>query len=197
MHCVNTILCLIVDYRNNAATFVLRQLPCPTYREHICTTQIGNRVDRQLHLEEEIMSEILAIRVMEALARRDPAVLQLAQPDATASGGVLPGVIPLSDAMNVMDALWDALSDFNIEIDRVHAADGDVRVEFTWSGTHTTTLHLPIPSMSPIPSTGKLVKVADVFVFRFIDDKIASVWVQSPIKGGIPGMLQQLGVVPA
>ena len=43
----------------------------------------------------------------------------------------------------------------------------------------------------------KVVKVPDVFVFRFVDDKIASVRVESPAKGGVLGMLQQLGVLPA
>lgn len=143
------------------------------------------------------MSEILAIRVMEKLARRDPNVFPLAQPTATASGGVLPGVIPLSEAMRVMDALWSALSDFNIEINRVHDSDGEIRVEFTWCGTQTATLDLPVPGVNPIAPTNKVVKVPDVFVFRFVDDKIASVRVESPAKGGVLGMLQQLGVLPA
>lgn len=142
------------------------------------------------------MSETLAIQTMEALARRDLAfVLQLASADATASGGVLPGTIPLRDAMQVMGALWAALPDFRVEIIKVNTVGDEVAVDFMWGGTHNSALNLP--GAASIPATGKAVWVADRFALRFGEGTLEAVRVESPAAGGIPGMLAQIGAVTA
>ncbi len=143
------------------------------------------------------MSETLAIQVMEALPRRDPAVMNYAQPDATASGGLLPGILPLGAATSVVWAFAEAMSDFRIQIDQIMTVGEAVRVEFTWGGTHDHPLNLPMLGLAPIAPTAKQAWAPEVFVFRFRDGKVSQVRVESPGNGGIPGVLQQLGVTPA
>lgn len=143
------------------------------------------------------MSETHAIHIMEALARRDIAFVQRnAAADATASGGILPGTIPLNAALGVMGALWAAFSNFHLEVTSVRTQDDEVRVEFMWGGIHDHTLNLPVPGLNAIEPTNKSAWVPDVFVYRFVDSKLAAVRVDSPVQGGIPGVLAQLGVVP-
>ncbi len=143
------------------------------------------------------MSETLAIKVMEALPRRDPAVMNYAQPDATASGGLLPGILPLGAATSVVWALAEAMSDFRIQIDKIMTVGDAVRIEFAWGGTHDQTLNLSMLGLAPVTPTGKYAWAQEVFIFRFRDNKVSQVRVESPMDGGIPSVLQQLGVMPA
>lgn len=144
------------------------------------------------------MSETIALLVMEALSRRDPSQIKaLSNDDAIASGGVLPRAIPLGDAVQIMDALWTALSDFHVEITKVETKGAEVTVEFMWGGIHDGTLHLPIPGATPISPTRKTVWVSEVFCFTVENDKINTLHVESPVGGGIPGMMAQLGLVAA
>ncbi|MBL8134547.1 MAG: nuclear transport factor 2 family protein [Anaerolineae bacterium] len=137
------------------------------------------------------MSEMLARKIIEGLARKDSAT-PAATADATASGGMLPGVIPLAGAMQVMQALWAAFDDWGMDIIRTSTRGSEVAVEFMWGGTHTHALNLPgAPS---IPATGKVVWVPDVFIFTIVNERMRSIRVASPLNGGIPGMLAQLGV---
>lgn len=138
------------------------------------------------------MSEMLVRKIMEGLARKDSATPAAAS-DATASGGILPGVIPLAGAMQIMQALWSAFDDWGMDIIRTSARGNEIAVEFMWGGTHTHTLSLPgTPS---IPASGKMVWVPDVFIFTILNDKMRSIRIASPTNGGIPGMLAQLGII--
>ena len=143
------------------------------------------------------MSEALAIQIMEGLARKDADFLtSIATKSAVVSGGIFPASLPLGDAMNVMKALWAALPDFHIEVTAVENRADAVAVTFMWGGTQTGSL--AVPGANPlIPPSGKPVWVADVFVMRFVDDKLVALRINSPDDGGIPAMLAQIGAVAA
>lgn len=118
--------------------------------------------------------------------------LSSATPDATASGGVLPGRIPAATAFKVMAALETAMPDFKIEVQHVVVKDNEAIVHLMWSGTQTAALSLP--GMPPVPPSGKKASVKDTFVLTFKGDKVSHLHVESPADGGIPSALLQLGV---
>jgi hypothetical protein len=143
------------------------------------------------------MSAQIAVQVMEALGKKDiPLALSYATPDATASGGVLPGDIPLGAALQVMGALYGGISDFRFEIQEMQETGDTVSVHFRWGGTHDSMLWLNVAGLPDIPPTGKPIWVNDVFVFTFTNEKVRAVRVDSPAEGGIPGALAQVGAVP-
>jgi hypothetical protein len=63
------------------------------------------------------------------------------------------------------------------------------------TGTQTRDLILPIPGMPTIPATNKNVPLpGEHLEFTFMGDKIASLASDNVTGGGVPGVLQQLGV---
>jgi predicted ester cyclase len=114
--------------------------------------------------------------------------------DAMASGGVLPQPIPVMEAMKVMDGLTTAFPDLKFEIQQVSVNGNQATVKAMWSGTHTGTLSLPMPGMPGIPPTGKKVSVKDAYTVTVQGDKVSHMRVESPVDGGIPAALVQLGV---
>ena len=123
-------------------------------------------------------------------------VKTMATADATASGGLLPKEIPITEALKVTAGLITAFPDFGIEIQKL-TVDGDrASVKVKWSGTQTGPLSLP--GMQTIPATGKKVSVEDAYVVTVKGDKVSHFEIQSPADGGIPAAIAQLGVmVPA
>lgn len=51
-----------------------------------------------------------------------------------------------------------------------------------------------MPGMPSIPPTGKKVWVKDTYIVTVEGDKISRMEVDSPVDGGIPAALAQLGV---
>jgi len=63
------------------------------------------------------------------------------------------------------------------------------------TGTHTRDLVLPMPGMPTIPATKKKVSLPEEHLeFTFVGDRIASLTSDNVPGGGIPGVLQQIGV---
>lgn len=63
------------------------------------------------------------------------------------------------------------------------------------TGTHTRDLVLPMPGMPIIPATNKKVSLPEEHLeFTFKGDKIASLTSDNVPGGGVPGVLQQIGV---
>ncbi len=114
-------------------------------------------------------------------------------PDATVSGGVLPAPMPAMEAIKVMSALKTAFPDLKFDIQQV-TVNGDVAtVKALWSGTNTGPLSMPMPGMPSMPATGKKVSVKDTYLVTVRGDKVSHMEVQSPMDGGIPGALAQIG----
>ncbi len=114
--------------------------------------------------------------------------------DATISGGVLPKPTPAVQAIDLMGALKTAIPDLKFDIQKVTVNGNEAMVTARWGGTQTGPLNLPIPGMSSIPPTGKKVSVLDAYKVTVRGDKVAHMEVASPMGGGIPGALAQLGV---
>jgi hypothetical protein len=125
----------------------------------------------------------------------DPNMLQSRlTPDAMMSGGALPAPMPASEAMGMASALKTAFPDMQMHVDKVTVNGNQARVDATWGGTQTGVLALPVPGMPSIPPSGKKVNVKDSYLVTVDGDKVSRMEVQSPMDGGIPGALAQLGV---
>jgi predicted ester cyclase len=114
--------------------------------------------------------------------------------DAVVSGGVLPQPVPAMEAMNMMGALKSAFPDLKFDIQQVSVNGNVATVNAKWSGTNSGPLQLPMPGMPSIPPTGKKVSVKDTYIVTVQGDKVSRMEVASPMDGGIPGALAQIGV---
>lgn len=115
-------------------------------------------------------------------------------PDATVSGGILPGSLPATEAISFMSALTAAFPDFKLDVKEVLVNGNQATVKAQWGGTNTGTLSLPMPGMPSIRPTGIRVSVPDDYLVTVKGDKVSHMEVRSPSYGGIPGALAQLGV---
>ncbi len=118
----------------------------------------------------------------------------LLAPDAMVSGGVLPKPAPALQAIDLMGALKMAIPDLKFDIQKVTVKGDEATVTARWGGTNTGPLNLPIPGMSSMPATGKKVSVMDAYKVTVRGDKVHHLEVDSPMGGGIPGALAQLGI---
>ena len=82
-------------------------------------------------------------------------------------------------------AYLTAFPDLNLTIDDLIAEGDKILWRFTSHGTHTGPL-------GPIQPTGKLGSITGMALFRFVNGKIAEVWVNIDLFG----LMQQLGVIP-
>jgi len=114
--------------------------------------------------------------------------------DAVVSGGVLPQPQPIMAALKIMSGLTAAMPDLKFAIQQVTVSGNQATVKAQWGGTQSAPLSLPIPGMSSIPATGKKVSVKDTYVLTVQGDKVSHMIVESPVDGGIPAALAQLGV---
>lgn len=63
------------------------------------------------------------------------------------------------------------------------------------TGTHTQDLVLPMPGMPTIPATHKKISLPEEHLeFTFKGDKVTSLTSDNVPGGGVPGVLQQIGV---
>lgn len=63
------------------------------------------------------------------------------------------------------------------------------------TGTHTQDLVLPMPGMPTIPATHKKISLPEEHLeFTFKGDKVTSLTSDNVSGGGVPGVLQQIGV---
>ena len=82
-----------------------------------------------------------------------------------------------------------AFPDLHLTIEDVIAEGDQVVVRWTFRGTNTGDLVMPMP----IPATGKQVTVTGITISRFAGGKLVEIWQQ----GDTMGLMQQLGVIPA
>ena len=114
--------------------------------------------------------------------------------DAMASGGVLPQPIPAMEAIKVTSGLITAFPDLKFDIEQVTVNGDQATVKAQWTGTQTGPLSLPVPGMPTVAPTGKKVTVKDTYVITVQGDKASHLRVESPVDGGLPSALMQLGV---
>lgn len=109
--------------------------------------------------------------------------------------GPVPQPLGKQEFIAVQSAFEDAFQDWSFNShDEVEQGDKVVAaVQIT--GTHTRDLVLPMPGMPPIPATNKRVSLpVEHITFTFRGDKIASLTSDNVPGGGVPGVLQQIGV---
>jgi len=109
--------------------------------------------------------------------------------------GPVPQPIGKQEFIAVQSAFEDAFQDWSFNShDEVEQGD-KVLSAVQITGTHTRDLVLPMPGMPPIPATNKRVSLPEEHLeFTFKGDKIASLTSDNAPGGGVPGILQQLGV---
>jgi predicted ester cyclase len=109
--------------------------------------------------------------------------------------GPVPQPIGKKEFIAIQSAFESAFEDWSFNShDEVEQGDKVVAaVQIT--GTHTRDLVLPMAGMPTIPATNKKVSLPEEHLeFTFMGDKIASLTSDNVPGGGVPGVLQQLGV---
>ena len=109
--------------------------------------------------------------------------------------GPVPQPIGKQEFIAIQSAFENAFEDWSFNShDEVEQGDKVVAaVQIT--GTHTRDLILPMPGMPTIPATNKKVSLPEEHLeFTFKGDKIASLTSDNVPGGGVPGVLQQIGV---
>ncbi len=109
--------------------------------------------------------------------------------------GPIPQPLGKQEFIAVQTAFENAFEDWSFNShDEVEQGEKVVAaVQIT--GTHTRDLVLPMPGMPPIPATHKKVSLPEEHLeFTFKGDKIASLTSDNVPGGGVPGVLQQIGV---
>jgi hypothetical protein len=115
--------------------------------------------------------------------------------DDFALSGPLPQPIGKQEFIAVQSAFEDAFQDWSFnshdEVEQGYKVLAAVQI----TGTHTIDLVLPMPGIPPIPATNKKVSLpVEHITFTFKGDQIASLTSDNVPGGGIPGVLQQIGV---
>lgn len=109
--------------------------------------------------------------------------------------GPVPQPIGKQEFIAVQSAFEGAFEDWTFNShDEVEQGD-KVTAAVQITGTHTRDLVLPIPGMPAIPATHKKISLPEEHLeFTFRGDKIASLTSDNVPGGGVPGVLQQIGV---
>ena len=115
-------------------------------------------------------------------------------PGAMGDGGVLPAPMPLADSFAFAKALITAFPDMKMDVKQVTVNGDQATVKVQWGGTNSGALSFPMPGMPSLPATGKKVSVMDGYVVTVKNDKITHMTVDSPMDGGIPAAMAQLGI---
>jgi predicted ester cyclase len=109
--------------------------------------------------------------------------------------GPVPEPIGKQEFIAIESAFENAFEDwsFNSHDEVEHGDKVVAAVKIT--GTHSHDLVLPMPGVPTIPATHKKVSLPEEHLeFTFKGDKIASLTSDNVPGGGVPGVLQQIGV---
>ena len=104
---------------------------------------------------------------------------------------------PLSkhDLLGVFRSMLDAFPDWRFDHQEPVTTGDIVRARLRMSGTHTRTFVPPFPGLKPVKATGrKVVLPEQEFVYHVDRDRITRIVPEPVPGGGVPGLLQQIGV---
>ena len=109
--------------------------------------------------------------------------------------GPVPQPIGKQEFIAVQSAFSNAFEDWSFnshdEVEQGEKAVAAVQI----TGTHTRDLVLPMPGMPTIPATHQKVSLPEEHLeFTFKGDMIASLTSDNVPGGGVPGVLQQIGI---
>jgi hypothetical protein len=109
--------------------------------------------------------------------------------------GPVPQPISKQEFIAIQSAFENAFEDWSVNSRDEVEQDDTVIAAVQITGTHTRDLVLPMPGMPPILATNKRVSLpVEHITFTFKSDKIASLTSDNVPGGGVPGVLQQIGV---
>ena len=110
--------------------------------------------------------------------------------------GPVPKPLHKQEFMKMMQALIAGVPDWKFNARNMEAHGHTVEATVQPTGTHTRLLSGLMPGMPDAPPTGKSFKLSPEHVrITLRGDKILSIQTDPVPGGGIPGMLQQLGIV--
>jgi len=94
-----------------------------------------------------------------------------------------------------MRGLFDGLPDFRFDHGNLNERGDVASVDLRMSGTHTSTLELPLPRLKPQPATGTRVVLPEQrFDYTVRDGKIVRIEGEPVPHSGVIGLLEQIGV---
>lgn len=112
--------------------------------------------------------------------------------DFTLSGPT-PQPVGKNEFIGIQSAFMRAIPDWSFNSHDLQEQGEKVTSAVQITGTHTK--ELVVPGMPPIPATGKKISLPEEHLeFTFKGDKIASLSSDNVPGGGVPGVLQQIGV---
>jgi predicted ester cyclase len=113
--------------------------------------------------------------------------------DDFAMSGPTPQPVGKNEFIVLQSAFIRAFPDWSFNVHEMQEQGEKVTAAVQITGTHTEDLVLS--GMPPIPATGKKVSLPEEHLeFTFKGDQIASLASDNVPGGGVPGVLQQIGV---
>ncbi|HLH62059.1 MAG TPA: nuclear transport factor 2 family protein [Ktedonobacteraceae bacterium] len=129
----------------------------------------------------------------EAMEARDwDKVATYLSDDFTLSGPT-PQPVGKNEFIAIQSAFMNAFPDWSFNLGSLEEQGDKVLATVHITGTHTR--DLLVPGLPPVPATNKRVSLPEEHLeFTFHGDKIASLSSDNVPGGGVPGVLQQIGV---
>jgi len=115
--------------------------------------------------------------------------------DDFAFNGPVPMPVGKQEFIAIQSAFEGAFEDWSFNSHSEVEQGDKVVAAVQITGTHTHDLVLPMPGMPTIPATHKKISLPEEHLeFTFKGDKVASLTSDNVAGGGVPGVLQQIGV---
>jgi uncharacterized protein len=108
--------------------------------------------------------------------------------------GPVPFPLNREQYFEMAKGIAEGIPNWSFNISNISVNKNVVTLSVQITGTHTGLLRLPIPGFSPIPATGKTIKIPkEELQITVENNRVSSAIVSSVPGGGIPGMLEQIG----
>jgi predicted ester cyclase len=129
----------------------------------------------------------------EAMEARDwEKVASYLSDDFTLSGPT-PQPVGKNEFIAIQSAFMTAIPDWSFNLSHLEEQGDKVLATVRVTGTHSR--DLAVPGLPPVPATNKKISLPEEHMeFTFKGDKIASLSSDNVPGGGVPGVLQQMGV---
>jgi predicted ester cyclase len=129
----------------------------------------------------------------EAMEARDwEKVASYLSDDFTLSGPT-PQPVGKNEFIAIQSAFMTAIPDWSFNLSHLKEQGDKVLATVRVTGTHNR--DLAVPGLPPVPATNKKISLPEEHMeFTFKGDKIASLSSDNVPGGGVPGVLQQMGV---
>lgn len=109
--------------------------------------------------------------------------------------GPVPQPMGKQEFIKLMGAIVTGVPNWKFNTSHIHQEGNTVELTHRITGTHSREMPGLMPGMRAAPATGKTIKLPEEhLVVTFRGDKISKIQVDAVPNGGVPGMLQQLGI---